>query len=245
MNKIVSEDAVRRAFARSTKMTARCGCDGISIIAVRASCRPWILDIDTTVKPLYASGRRGDWLNQKPRGRAIPIIPTRWLAYGWSSMSMLSPATSTHPNISRPAVGVARSHPVICGISVAWRLRVRQRADHARSGTRGLAYLFKLRLTPIQAHDRTSVHAKGVAKPGKAGRPRRAYYGSRVGRQRRVIILRRRVKGDLAISSNETSAANIVFRRCWRRRHVYEYSVLATSLDEELVSSASCIAIAR
>jgi len=35
MNKIVSEDAVRRAFAAIDEMTARCGCDGISIIAVR------------------------------------------------------------------------------------------------------------------------------------------------------------------------------------------------------------------
>jgi len=57
-------------------------------------------------------------------------------------------ATSTHPNISRPACGrCSIASRVICGISVAWRLRVRQRADHARSGTARLAYLFKLRLT--------------------------------------------------------------------------------------------------
>jgi len=85
---------------------------------------------------------------RSPGGRAIPIIPTRWLAYGWSSMSMLSPATSTHPNISRPACGrCSIASRVICAVSVAWRLRVRQRAYHARSEQRGLAYLFKLRLT--------------------------------------------------------------------------------------------------
>jgi len=35
MNKIVSEDAVRRAFAAIDEDDGACGCDGISIIAVR------------------------------------------------------------------------------------------------------------------------------------------------------------------------------------------------------------------
>jgi hypothetical protein len=56
-------------------------------------------------------------------------------------------------------------------------------------------------------------------------------------RQRRVIILRRRVKGDLAISSNETSGQQTLsFVDVGAGVDVYEYSVLATSLDEELVS---------
>jgi len=73
---------------------------------------------------------------RSPGGRAIPIIPTRWLAYGWSSMSMLSPATSTHPNISRPACGrCSIASRVICGRLCCVATAVRQRADHARSGT--------------------------------------------------------------------------------------------------------------
>jgi len=52
-----------------------------------------------------------------------------------------------------------------------------------------------------------------------------------------VIILRRRVKGDLAISSNETSGQQTLsFVDVGAGVDVYEYSVLATSLDEELVS---------
>ncbi len=56
-------------------------------------------------------------------------------------------------------------------------------------------------------------------------------------RQRRVIILRRRVKGALTMSSNETlGQQTLSFVEVGADADVYEYSVLATSLDEELVS---------
>lgn len=56
-------------------------------------------------------------------------------------------------------------------------------------------------------------------------------------RQRRVIVLRRRVKGALAMSSNEASGQQTLsFIEAGADAEVYEYSVLATSLDEELVS---------
>jgi hypothetical protein len=56
-------------------------------------------------------------------------------------------------------------------------------------------------------------------------------------RLRRVIILRRRVKGALTMSSNETlGQQTLSFVEVGADADVYEYSVLATSLDEELVS---------
>jgi hypothetical protein len=56
-------------------------------------------------------------------------------------------------------------------------------------------------------------------------------------RQRRVIVLRRRVKGALAMSSNEAQGQQTPpFADVGAGGDVYEYSVLATSLDEELVS---------
>jgi len=51
------------------------------------------------------------------------------------------------------------------------------------------------------------------------------------------------VKGDLAISSNETSGSNIVFRDVGAGVDVYEYS-FRHMLDEELVSFGQLYAIA-
>jgi hypothetical protein len=71
MNKIVSEDAVRRAFAAIDEdegaVWARRHLDYCTAPLLS---EPWILDIDT-------------------------------LAHGWSSMSMLLPATNIPPNIFR------------------------------------------------------------------------------------------------------------------------------------------------
>jgi hypothetical protein len=56
-------------------------------------------------------------------------------------------------------------------------------------------------------------------------------------RQRRVIILRRRVKADSPISPNKNNGQKTLsFMEISTSTDVYEYSVLATSLAEELVS---------
>jgi len=140
---------------------------------------------------------------------------------------------------ARP-VGVARSASrVICGVSVAWRLRVR---PTSRSCAKRNSAAWPISLAAIdrqcQAHDieRLSTQREWRT-PGKAGRPRRAYYGSRGEQAAPRDHIAAAVKGDLAISSNENvRPANIVFRRCWRSVDVYEYSVLATSLDGSFVS---------
>jgi len=94
---------------------------------------------------------------------------------------------------------------------------------------RGLAYLFKLRLTAnVKAHDRTSVHAKGVGEHRARWQAKESLLRLEGwSRQRRVIILRRRVKGDLAISSNESQASkHCLSFDVGAGVDVYEYSVL-------------------
>ena len=119
MNKIVSEDAVRRAFAAIDED------DGavwlrrhLDYCTAPLLAEPWILDIDTTVKPLYGH-QEGAVIGYNPKkpGRPSHSYHTYSMAGdGWSSMSMLSPATSTHPNISRPACGrCSIASRVICG----------------------------------------------------------------------------------------------------------------------------------
>jgi hypothetical protein len=53
-------------------------------------------------------------------------------------------------------------------------------------------------------------------------------------RQRRTIVLRRRLQGAVALSSNdESGAAQLSFAEIGEATEVYEYSVLVTSLIEE------------
>jgi hypothetical protein len=97
---------------------------------------------------------------------------------------------------------------------------------------RGLAYLFKLRLT---ANVKRMIERLST---------QREWTNAGQGWQAKESILRlegwsrqRRVKGDLAMSSNETPGQQTLsFVEVGAGAGVYEYSVLATSLDEKLVS---------
>jgi hypothetical protein len=104
---------------------------------------------------------------------------------------------------------------------------------------RGLAYLFKLRLTAnikrtIErlSRQRQWTHA-GQGWEAKESAVRLEGWS----RERRVIVLRRRVKGTLAASSiDDHGQQKLSFADVGADEKVYEYTVLATSLVEELTS---------
>jgi Transposase DDE domain group 1 len=104
---------------------------------------------------------------------------------------------------------------------------------------RGLAYLFKLRLTANVKRmiERLSTQREWT-NAGQGWQTKESILRLEGwSRQRRVIVLRRRVKGALATSSKETPGQQMLsFVEIGANAEVYEYSVLATSLDEELAS---------
>ena len=101
---------------------------------------------------------------------------------------------------------------------------------------RGLAFLFKLRLTAnvkrmIEklASSREWVCA-GQGFEAKESAVRLTGWS----RQRRVIVLRRRLKGAVGVSlSDDGDAPQLSFVEIGEAAEVYEYSVLVTSLDED------------
>ena len=104
---------------------------------------------------------------------------------------------------------------------------------------RGLAYLFKLRLTAnVKRMIERLATQREWTNAGQGWQAKESLLRlDGWSRQRRVIILRRRVKGALTMSSNETlGQQTLSFVEVGADADVYEYSVLATSLDEELVS---------
>src|SRR5271167_1598563 len=107
MKRIVSEDAVRRAFVA---IEEEAGAAWLRLhpddCTAPLLAEPWILDMDTTVKSTAVKKGRS-WVTtlRSLADRAIVITPIRWPARGSSSMSMCAPAMSTHPSIRRPACG--------------------------------------------------------------------------------------------------------------------------------------------
>src|ERR1700722_10779913 len=100
MRKIVSEDSVRRAFAAiEEKAGAAWMRRHLDHCLEPLLSERWILDIDTTVKPLYG-GQEGAvvaTIRRSPVDRAIAIALTRWRARDWSSTWMCARGMSTRP----------------------------------------------------------------------------------------------------------------------------------------------------
>ncbi len=103
--------------------------------------------------------------------------------------------------------------------------------------TCGLPYLFKLRLTKNVA--------RMIEKLGSAPEWIYAGHGFQAkesavrlvgwSRERRVIVLRRRLKGAVGLSyDDENGAPRLSFAEIDRGGEAYEYSVLVTTLDEEM-----------
>jgi hypothetical protein len=102
---------------------------------------------------------------------------------------------------------------------------------------RSVAYLFKLRLTKntkrmiAKLSTQTAWINAGQGFEAKESALRLEGWS----RQRRAIVLRRRVKGTLATSAtDEKGQQKLSFVEIGADAEVYEYSVLVTSLEEEL-----------
>src|SRR5271166_6468893 len=208
MKRIVSEDAVRRAFVAIEEEAGaawlRLHLDDCTAPLL---AEPWILDMDTTVKPLY--GRR--------EGAVVGYNPQK-------------PGRPSHCYHTYS----------VAGPRLVLDVDVRAGNEHtSKHSAPGLAYLFKLRLTANvqRAIERLSSEREwvdaGQGWQAKESAVRLAGWS----RQRRIIVLRRRVKGALAASSRQDPGPpQLSFLQIGPGDDVHEYCVLATSLVEDLAS---------
>src|ERR1700720_306650 len=108
MAKVVSEDAVRRALSKIAEEAGRAWLQEQLDYCTRPLLRePWVLDVDTTVKPLYGH-QEGAVVGYNPRSRGgprIPITATYWPICGWCWRSRFKRATSTRRSIRRRDYG--------------------------------------------------------------------------------------------------------------------------------------------
>ena len=244
MRRIVSEDAVRRAFAAIDEEAGAGWLRGhLDHCVEPLLSEPWILDVDTTVKPLYGR-QEGAVVGYNPRkpGRPSHCYHTYSMAGTRLVFDVDVCAGDEHAsNHAAPALWalldrIARNcwPTLLRGDNGFGNENIMREAEQ-----RELAYLFKLRLTANvkRAIERLSWQTDWV-EAGQGWQAKETVVRL-VGwsRQRRIIVLRRRVKGALASSSPaEEGQLRLAFVDIGPSEEIWEYQVLVTSLVEELGS---------
>ena len=242
MSKIVSEDAVRRAFKAIEEEAGADWLRGhLDHCVEPLLAEPWILDVDTTIKPLYGH-QEGAVLGYNPKKPGRP-------SHCYHTYSMASTRLVLDVDVS-PGDEHASKHSA----PGLWALIDRRRATcwpalvarrQAVSATRGSCARPRRAALPYsvqaaadrqrQAHDREAFAAREWVDAGQGLEPRRARFGCRAGADSGAsIVLRRRVKGAVGLSRwTRMRPPQLSFLEIGRATEVYEYSVLATSLDED------------
>lgn len=246
MTKIVSEDAVRRAFKsigedEGTQWMQR----HLDYCTAPLLSEPWILDMDSTVKPVY--GHQDGALvgyNPKKPGRPSHVYHTYMLA-GLRLVLDVEVAAGTQHTSNHAAPGLWSlldrighdCQPAILrgdsGFATESILREAEQRD--------LPYLFKLRQTANvkrlikRAFSRTDWSDAGQGWQGRSDSLRLEGWS----RERHVMILRRRLKEGLAVANRKGADQMLLgFAEIGPAAEAYEYAVLVTSLDEEPLTLA-------
>jgi hypothetical protein len=240
MKKIVSEDAVRRGFKAIDEAEGAVWLRGhLQYCVEPLLAEPWILDVDTTIKPLYGH-QEGAALGYNPKkpGRPSHCFHTYSMAQTRLVLDVdVCPGDEHTSKHSAPGLWALLDRlprdlwPALlrgdCGFGNEGVMR--------EAEARGLPYLFKLRLTAnvkrmIEklSSTREWIYA-GHGFQAKKGAVRLVGWS----RERRVVVLRRRLKGAVALSYDDGAAPQLSFAEIGKASDVYEYSVLVTSLDEE------------
>ena len=244
MKKIVSEDAVRRALSAIEEQKGLAWLQHhIDQCILPLLSEKYILDIDTTVKPLYGH-QEGAVVGYNPKkpGRPSHVLHTYILA-GLRLVMGVEMAPGNEHTGAHAAPGLW---------ALIDRLPVDQRPGLLRGDSgivsesvmrgaeqRSLPYLFKLRQTKNVKMLIARLHASGGwrdAGQGWQGREAelRLHGWSR---QRRVVVIRRRLK-DGVVAAKDTEQLRLAFAEIEGDTQIYEYAVLVTSLDNEILTIA-------
>ena len=244
MSKIVSEDAVRRGFAAIEEQAGANWLRGhLDHCVEPLLSEPWILDVDTTVKPLYGH-QEGAVVGYNPKkpGRPSHCYHTYSMAGTRLVLDVDVSAGDEHTsNHSAPGLWALLDRtPHDCWPSLLrgdkgfGNERIMSEAER-----RALPYLFKLRLTAKvkRAIERLSGQSDWVDS-GQGWQAKETEIRLQGwSRQRRVVILRRPVRGAPATPAiDEGRPPRLALLDIGPNEEMWEYQVLATTLVEALES---------
>jgi hypothetical protein len=244
MAKVVSEDAVRRALSKIAEEAGREWLQEQLDYCTRPLLgEPWILDVDTTVKPLYGHQEAAVvGYNPKKPGRPSHTYHSYILANLRLVLEVEVQAGNQHA-AKHSAPGLWALLDRLGPGCAPWLLRGDK--DWGNEGViseaerRGQAYLFKLRLTRTvkrvleRAMRDADWQDAGAGWQGKHGEIRLMGWS----RQRRVVLLRRRLAGVMLTQREADGQLALGFVEIDEaRQEAWEYAVLVTSLTAEVLS---------
>lgn len=249
MTKVVSEDAVRRGLA---KIDAAAGTTWLQrhldYVWRPLLGEPWILDVDSTVKPIYGH-QEGAVVGYNPHkpGRPSHVYHTYMIAGLRLVLDVEVDAGNRHTS-KHAAPGLwalldrlgRDSWPALLRGDADWGTE----NNMSRAEREGVAYLFKLRATARvkrlieKAMGEADWAAAGHGWQGKEAELRLSGWS----RQRRVVVLRRRLSRELAVVGGDGESAGgqrlLGFTEIVGDAALYETAVLVTSLDAEILTVA-------
>ena len=245
MTKIVSEDAVRRGLRSIGAASGEKWMGEHLLHCVRPLLsEPWILDVDTTVKPLYGRQEGAEvGYNPSKRGRPSHSLHTYLMANVRLVLEVEARSGKQHGSRHSQdglwrvlkRIGRANWPSLIRGDSNWGSEPVMQRCEQE-----GLAYLLRLRQTAnVKRALERALSARGWTEAGHGWQGKETELRL-LGwsRSRRVILLRRRLRGalELAERRGKDGQLQLSFVEIGHDRQLWEYGALVTSLKAEIVT---------
>ncbi len=245
MAKVVSEDAVRRAFEKMDEVAGMAWLERHLDYCVGPLLgEPWVLDVDTTIKPLYGhqEGAEVGYNAHKP-GRPSHAYHTYMIGELRLALAVEVQSGKQHgsnhaaPGLWSLLARLGRDRwPVLLRGDIGWA----NETNMSRAEAEGLDYLFKLRATRnVKRLLEKAMGERGWAAAGQGWEGKEAELRL-VGwsQARRVVLLRRRLARDLAVAEPAHGQLRLSFADLAGERQVYEFAVLVTSLEAEIVTLA-------
>jgi hypothetical protein len=250
MKKVASEDSVRRMFTQAG--VTRAEWEQWLSQHLRASyepllVEPWILDVDSTVKPLYGHQEEAKvGYNPHKPGRPSHV----YHSYFVGGLRLVLDVEVQAGNQTAPVYAQPGLWKFIDGLPTQNRPALLRGDCHWGSEKmmlgaeqRCLAYLFKLRQTKnVTKLIERLIDGSGWEEAGQGWQGVSCELQLQGwSRARRVVVLRRRVREKKADSSPEQAgAAQLILKGTELMHHgvLYEYAVLVTSLSLGVLSVA-------
>lgn len=252
MSKVCSEDSVRRAFSDVEESECEAWLTRHLRISYEPLLRePWILDIDTTVKPLYGHQEGAvKGYNPGKRGRPSHAYHTYFVANIRLVLDVeVQAGNQTASSYAQPELwkfirslpGEAR--PAFLRGDCGWGTeKMMTEAEEQK-----IPYLFKLKQTSKvkqliqQAFSREDWTEAGQGWKGVEAKLRLTGWSC----ERRVIVLRRRIRDEMVLEERKrlegsTSQEQLAlgFVETLKDGPLYEYAVLVTTLTDEILALA-------
>ena len=248
MSKVVSEDSARRAFQGADEKACRSWLRKHLQRTYEALLEePWILDVDSSVKPLYGcqQGAKRGYNPGKP-GRPSHVYHTYFVANLRLLLEVeMQPGNQTASSYAQPQLwkfidGLEPGQrPALLRGDIGWGTE-RMMLGAAQ---RELPYLFKLRqsrgVKGLLERLFRSEEWESAGKGWQAIRTELMLEGW--SRSRPLVVLRRQIRNDLALTQPDPAAPqqlSLGLAEIVDQGVLYEYVVLLSSLDEEVATIA-------